>query len=358
MTKREFLRILGLATLGLTSGSLFNYGCKKRKSFQKNWVWMSSQHFTSPDEWKKMFARMKKHRIDAALVQGEIETFKKILPIGREEGIEIHSWIFTLMCDRKEIIEDHPDWYTVNRNGVSSLEKPPYVDYYKWLCPSHPEVQEYLKERVSELAELDGLKGIHLDYVRYPDVILPIGIQPKYNLVQDREYPQFDFCYCSVCRKAFKEQYGADPLELPDPPSNIAWRQFRYDSVTNLVNKLAVVAHNKSRMLTAAVFPTPDIARRLVRQDWPNWHLDSVMPMIYHKFYNKGVKWIKKATQEGVKALSPTTKLYSGLFVPALSPSDLVRAVSFASEGGAKGIVLFNAEAMTDAHWKSLGRVL
>ena len=358
MNRQEFLRVLGLATLGLASGSFFNYGCKERKAFQKNWAWMSSKHFTSPEEWKRIFAKMKKHGIDAALIKAEKETLKKIVPIGIQEDIEIHSWIFTLLCDKKEIIENHPDWYTINRNGISSREHPPYVDYYKWLCPSHHEVQEYLKGIVSELAELEGLKGIHLDYVRYPDVILPIGMQPKYNLVQDKEYPQFDFCYCSVCRKEFKGLHGVDPLELPDPPSNAAWRQFRYDSVTKLVNQLVDVAHKKSKMLTAAVFPTPDIARKLVRQDWPSWHIDSVMPMIYHKFYNKSVEWIREATHEGVKALNPSTKLYSGLFIPALNPADLTRAVEFAFEGGAKGIVLFNVEAMTDAHWKRLGRVL
>lgn len=358
MNKREFLRILGLGTLGLTSGSLFLNRCTKTKAPAKNWAWISANRYSSPDEWKRIFERMKKHGIDAALVLAGKETIETILPIGKQTDIEMHNWIITLECRDEEIIKNHPDWFTINRNGVSSLEKPPYVPSYKWLCPSQKEVQEYVQSIVSELADFDDLKGIHLDYIRHPDVILPIGIQPRYNLVQDKEYPEFDFCYCPVCRELFKEKEGIDPLELEEPTSSAAWGQFRYDSITNLVNQLSVVAHQKNKMLTAAVFPSPAIARRMVHQDWPRWHVDAVLPMMYHKYYNENVEWIEKVTREGVESLSSNTKLYSGLHISMLTPGELAKATEFAFEGGANGIVLFTATAMTDEHWESLDRVL
>ena len=38
------------------------------------------------------------------------------------------------------------------------------------------------------------LTGIRLDYIRQLDVILASGLQPSYGIVQDREYPEYDYC--------------------------------------------------------------------------------------------------------------------------------------------------------------------
>ena len=113
-------------------------------------------------------------------------------------------------------LEEHPEWYAVNRRGESTAEKSPYVPYYRFLCPSRGAVGEFLAQQFRELTRLP-VQGLHFDYIRYPDVILPVALWSKYNLVQDREYPEFDFCYCDVCRASFKRQEGIDPLGLDDP---------------------------------------------------------------------------------------------------------------------------------------------
>jgi uncharacterized lipoprotein YddW (UPF0748 family) len=254
-------------------------------------------------------------------------------------------------------MQEHPDWFSISRNGESSLEKPPYIKQYKWLCPTTPAVREYMVNRVTDLAKSEGLAGVHLDYIRYPDVILPIGIQPKYNLVQDKEYPEFDFCYCSVCRESFKKQEGIDPLELTDPPSSEAWKKFRYNSLTELVNQCCQAVHQQGKLITAAVFPSPDIARTIVRQDWPKWDMDAILPMMYHEYYNEGIDWIKKVTEEGKRELPAHITLHSGLFVGWLDPEKLPLAVEGALQGGADGIVLFTGGAMSDEHWRALKKV-
>ncbi|MCK4344362.1 MAG: hypothetical protein KAX05_03680 [Bacteroidales bacterium] len=79
-------------------------------------------------------------------------------------------------------------------------------------------------------------------------------------------------------------------LLLEDPPSYQSWFQFRYDSVTNLVNQLSVITKERGKKLTAAVFPSPSIAKKLVRQEWTKWNLDAVFPMMYHNYYEEDVK--------------------------------------------------------------------
>ena len=203
-------------------------------------------------------------------------------------------------------------------------------------------MRRLLAQQVAQLAECDYLDGVHLDYVRYPDVILPVGLWEKYNLIQDKELPEFDFCYCEVCRRAFRELTGQDPLELPDPTADPRWRRYRFDTITRLVNELVDVVHARGKQITAAVFPTPTIARRLVRQDWPQWELDAVLPMLYHHFYEQPIAWIEASVAEGVNALPANRPLYAGLYLPALeNDEDFDRAVQHALAGGAQGVALF-----------------
>jgi uncharacterized lipoprotein YddW (UPF0748 family) len=246
----------------------------------------------------------------------------------------------------------HPDWFAVNRKGESAAEKPAYVEYYRFLCPSRPEVHEFVRSIVSELSQYDALDGIHLDYIRYSDVILAEAIQPKYGIVQDREYPEYDYCYCEVCRAAFQKHAGYDALSLEDPSASGEWRQFRYDRITSLVNDTLIpAARERNKAVTAAVFPNWE----MVRQEWSQWNLDAVMPMLYHGFYNKSIQWIGEQTKKGIASLHRPIPLYSGLFVPHLSPELLAEAVNVSLENGADGICLFSANAMTETQWERLG---
>jgi len=344
MNRRSFLSKVSQGVLGLTALDCLEgqatAGRAAGRTEAKNWMWvLKGSENLKPDEQTRKFEQIREAGIHAVLL-GSFNA--DVLARATEQGLETHSWILGLRQSEKQFMDEHPDWYAVNRLGQSTAKAPPYVEYYNFLCPSHEAVQDYLAKVVSDLGNLANLDGIHLDYIRYPDVKLPVGLWKKYNLVQNKELPQFDYCYCRVCRDAFKKQTGEDPLTLPDPTTNAAWRQFRYDSVTRLVNRLADVAHERGKKLTAAVFPTPSLARKLVRQDWVRWNLDAVLPMVYHNFYNEKPKWIERAVKDGVAALPPNRPLYAGLFLYALnSEEEFDQAVKYARAGGAKGVSLF-----------------
>ncbi len=310
-----------------------------QSSGTKNWIWTGGVEKSKPDQQRRRFEQIRESGIHAVL----FSSFSpEVLALAKEAGLETHAWIWTLCRGQRELLEQHPDWYVVSRQGDSAANKPPYVGYYHFLCPSHEAVRDYLASVVADLGDTANLDGIHLDYIRYPDVILPVGLWKKYNLVQNEELPQFDFCYCATCREAFKKQTGEDLKNLSNPPANTAWRQYRYDSVTRLVNQLVDVAHRKGKQVTAAVFPTPGLARKMVRQDWVHWNLDAVLPMTYHSFYLEKPEWIEGAVREGVTALPADRPLYAGLYLPDLrSDADFDQAVRSAMKGGAKGVSLF-----------------
>jgi len=98
------------------------------------------------------------------------------------------------------------------------------------------------------------------------------------------------------------------------------------------------------------VFPTPTIARQLVRQAWDQWPLDMVFPMLYNRFYEQPVSWIGTGVAEGVNALGGGFPLYAGLYLPDLDPDALAEAIGEARSNGAAGFSLFEMNGITDEH--------
>ncbi len=352
MRRRKFVRVaaggIAAATLSVDTWGCGATGEHRVPSDFLRWTWVHGGGDRSPEGWKTQYGRLADAGFHGVLVGGgETEVHEEA---AHAAGLEFHRWVWTLNRNGDDWVKaNHPDWFTISRNGASSLTHPPYVDYYRWLCPTRPEVRAYLRDAVLEIAGKPGVDGVHLDYVRHSDVILPRGLWSTYDLLQDQEYPEFDFCYCPVCREGFAAEHGRDPLELPDPSADEDWRRFRWDSVTGLVEVLAEAVHGAAKPITAAVFPTPTIARALVRQPWDHWPLDAVFPMLYHSFYEEGLDWIGAGVKEGLAALegrgggtlpSPG-RLYAGLYLPSLSQEERHRAVEIARNSGADGVSFF-----------------
>ena len=105
------------------------------------------------------------------------------------------------------------------------------------------------------------------------------------------------------------------------------------DALTSLVNQLVEIAHQNGTKLSAAVFPFPEMSRRMVRQDWSSWNLDIVCPMNYHHFYNEDLEWIKFSVEQGIKEIGTQVEYYSGLFVGSLRPFELKEAIRKSIDG-------------------------
>jgi len=365
MKKRDFIKVLGaggLALSGLAVAPGFA-GCKSRDynaSGRKTWAWVHPNEYPdtakTTDEWKWLFGEFNKWGLkDVLLLTRKKDIIDQVLPVAVEADINLHAWIISLEFPDEATMKSHPAWYVVNANGESCIDKPAYISDYKWLCPSNPEVHEFMKSRVSDLCSYSELAGVHLDYIRYPDVVLTPFHRAKYDIPQDDLiHPQFDYCYCQNCRDRFKQVEGIDPPDLPDPLTDEKWLKFRLDALSGLVNELYDTAHIHNKLLTAAVFPTPEISKFRVRQDWVNWKLDVIMPMIYQRYESQPVEWIGQATEESVGALKGRMPLYSGLHLAQLTPEELKEATLVSLNAGASGVALFTGNKMNDYYWQCM----
>lgn len=327
-----------------------------RESFpDKNWMWVRNDKKASEEELIQKFEKLVEHGFSGVLIAGDHE---RMFRAAKSVGLETHIWMWTMNRGDKEIMDNHSDWYAINRKGESCHEKPPYVGYYRWLCPTKKPVRNFLKEQVQKLVAKDYIDGIHLDYVRHCDVILPSALWEKYGLVQDHEMPEYDYCYCDDCKSHYMSaDYGGkrdiDPSLEKDPPSKQEWVQFRSDMITEVVNELAEVCHAAGKPISAAVFPTPTIAKKIVRQDWVKWDLDMVFPMVYHAFYEEDLSWVNSATKEGVDALNGTIPYYTGLYMPDLKTApQLDTAIVNALTAKANGFCLLGE--LSSDQWEVL----
>lgn len=360
---------------------------KQADDSKKAWAWMAGKLKFTNDEWDYYFKNASQAGIDAVILEVHsgvpdtaylqsdftdaeaFEILKRALPFAQKYNVELHAWMWTENRGERTLREAHPEWYMVNRNGEScNVNKLYGREHYRFLCPYQPGVIDYLKARASELAVVEGVAGVHMDFIRYPDVILPNKLQASRGVVQDKEYPQWDHCYCDRCRELFKAQTGIDPMELEDPSQNKEWLKFRYDGIVEVASEVAKAIKEKGKISSAAVFPHPDTARKLVRQDWPRFrNVDYFFPMVYHHYYSDDDRWIVEATKAGnaeLLANGNPAKQCAGLFIGHVPVDSIPKMIDLAVEGGSTGICFFSLQGIKREedkgapYWEKLGEAI
>lgn len=341
------MKYLKLSVLLLAIVSTTAFSVKKTEKVAKYplfWTWLDYRPNMNFDS---VCVVMNETGIDGVMLNAPTpDDYRKAIPIAHKHGIKVYAWLWTMNLehDRDIIIKEHPEWFSVNRKGESLADTKAYVDYYKFMCPALPEVREHIKKKIVTYCEVDGLDGIAIDYHRFVDVILPTTLWPKYGIVQDKEYPEWDYGYHPAMIKLFVSKYGYDPRDQKDPSTDEKWLQFRCDQITEVANEIAEIVHSYGKVMAASPFPTPAMARKMVRQDWGKWNLDIVFPMVYHNFYTGDVSFISDCTIENVRDKNPMTTLYCGM--SGSNDPSMFDCMNAALNNGAEGIAIFTVGSL------------
>ncbi len=327
------------------------------------WSWT---HYSPERDWEHYLQQMTDTGITGLVLQGTPEQVASVIPIAQKYGVTVYAWMWIL--NNGSIARQHPEWLDFNREGKSLAEHRAYVDYYKFLCPAIPEVRAQIAQQVEAMASVPGLRGISMDYCRYVDQILPTTLWDQYGIVQDKEYAQWDYGYHPAMLRAFVDLYGYNPAQLEDPTRDSVWLQFRLDQVTEVANGVAQIAHRHGLVSSASPFPTPEMSRRMVRQDWDKWDLDVAFPMIYNGFYDGDSTWIAECVRECVRDTRERgTEIYCGLHIPDFNPRrlaadpqapTLTQALGAALGAGARGVAIFTFDNLLAEHRAELRQEL
>jgi uncharacterized lipoprotein YddW (UPF0748 family) len=211
----------------------------------------------------------------------------------RRRGVELHAWVNVFPAwhsqnfppeDSGQLWWTRPEWFmhdaAENRMIPRDAERDPNVrrDWYSFISPGVPEVQDYLAELMEELVRNYEIDGLHYDYVRYPAEIREVA-----EGYEERVRRLGNWSYDPVSLRRFSEETGvAAPDDDPEK-----WVEWRNEQVTATVRQIheRVRAHRPELIISAAVVADPADARATKYQDYVHWmeqgYIDAAIPMNY-----------------------------------------------------------------------------
>jgi uncharacterized lipoprotein YddW (UPF0748 family) len=297
----------------------------------------------------------------AILEQTGRDTLAELIPRAHAAGLRVHAWVNVLSLagnTRSRLVADlGRDAVLVDRFGRSVLDYPkldvpqPDRKYYRmgtpavWLDPSAPGVAERLAATFAELiVRYPELDGLHLDYIRYPDV-LPFVPGSRFGV-------GLDFGYGATTRARFRAETG---LEAPFGGSLAnanRWDAWRREQITQLVASVrgAAAEIRTGVVLSAAVWTYADRAYLALGQDWRGWLdaglVDFAVPMAY-TLDDRLLGYMA----ESFAGASARDRIWLGLGVWLFeaNPPRAVAQLRIAREAGAGGDALFSWDAIADA---------
>ncbi len=149
--KKNFLPAFLLLFLALGLFSCQQGTKETNKEYPMFWTWLDYRPGMNFDSICQV---MNDIGMDGIMLNAPTpDDYRVAIPIAHKHGIEVYAWLWTMNLehDRDKILKEHPEWFSVNRNGKSLADTTAYVGYYKFLCPALPEVREFIKEKINGL---------------------------------------------------------------------------------------------------------------------------------------------------------------------------------------------------------------
>jgi uncharacterized lipoprotein YddW (UPF0748 family) len=276
-------------------------------------------------------------------------------------GLRVHAWVnvLSLSTNRKAPIAAAlgPAAIQVDRQGRSLLD---YADFEVpqpdrrhvrmgtpglYLDPGAPGVAPALVAAFAELcARYPALDGLHLDYIRYPDV-LPFAPGTRFGV-------GLDFGYGAATRARFRAETGLEAPFRESIRNANAWDAWRREQVDALVREISAAARaaDPGLELSAAVFSYADRAYLTIGQDWRRWleedRIDFAVPMAY----TQDDRLLRYQTEAFVGTpLAPRIWVGLGTWLFAERPEGALRQLEILRAAGAANHALFSWDSIADA---------
>jgi uncharacterized lipoprotein YddW (UPF0748 family) len=278
---------------------------------------------------------------------GRYDPLRLILEEAHARGIRVHAWLNVYLVwgagkpPPGHVVEAHPEWVAVDARGTPMSARS--LSYLKrmqtegtYLEPSDPLVVRHFSEVVGEVLTRYPVDGIHLDYVRYPE--LDVGYHP-------------------AMRASFHRRTGIDPTELSLDPARLGreggrarleeleqrWWSFKADQVTALVATVrrTILGIRPEVILSAAVKPDPHRARIANGQDWARWVEEGLVDVVVPMMYSTSRRTVERQAT-ALTALVPSPRAWAGIAVYNQSLSDASAKIDAVREAGVAGISIFS----------------
>ena len=182
---------------------------------------------------------------------------------GHRNGLAVIPWFeFGLMAPAdSDIAHRHPDWITNRQDGSRIVMEG--IHPRIWLNPTHPEVQQFLVDLVSEVVARYNVDGLQFDDH------LGMPVELGYDPYTVQLYQQ--------------DHQGRRP---PDDPFDPEWMRWRANKITGLMVKLFFAVKNRNPDCLISLSPNPkEFAYEAYLQDWFAWerqgYIDELIVQVY-----------------------------------------------------------------------------
>jgi uncharacterized lipoprotein YddW (UPF0748 family) len=273
-------------------------------------------------------------------------------------GLRVHAWVNVLSLSQNPhapiVAQLGRDAVLVDRHGRSLLDYPSYEvpppdrTYYRmgtpglYLDPAAPGVADWLVSLFTELVtRYPALAGLHLDYIRYPDV-LPFIPGTRFGV-------GLDFGYGAPSRARFGQETGkrapfGSSLENAD-----AWDDWRRERVSSLVREIARAARAQRPgiALSAAVWSHADRAYLALQQDWRAWLEEGLLDFAVPMAYTRDDRLLRYQA-EHFAGLPIANRIWLGLgtWLFAGDPQRALAQIELARAAGLADVALFSYDSI------------
>jgi uncharacterized lipoprotein YddW (UPF0748 family) len=276
-------------------------------------------------------------------------------------GLRVHAWVNVLSLagnrDAPILRALGRGAVAVDRFGRSLLDYPGYDvpapdrRYYRmgtpaiFLDPAAPGLADELAATYAELlTRYPALDGLHLDYIRYPDV-LPFSPGSRFGV-------GLDFGYGEASRARFRRETGLEaPFGKALGNAN-RWDDWRRDQVTALVARIATAARaaRPGVALSAAVWTWADRAYLALGQDWRRWLEDGQLDFAVAMAYTLDDRLLRYQVERFARLpLGDRIWIGLGTWLFASEPARAVEQLRIARAAGARDESLFSYDAIAQA---------
>lgn len=271
-----------------------------------------------------------------------------------KRGMKVHVWFETFYLGNQNpkdypnsILAKNPSWGNKTLKDIDTVEPSKSISEHNgyFLDPSNPYVQDFLVKLAQEIITNYKPDGINIDYIRYP------------NCISSSENANWG--YTDFARNDFFMIYGVDPVTIKKTDEMwLEWNKYRQEQVSNMVKKIGQLGKQYNVYTTAVIFPDRLGAMQAKQQDWRTWstrgYIDGFTPL----FLTCDSKMANNMMTDVIKAKSPDTDFFAGLFVTFMggSDEDLIRQIHEARKLNAKGVILFDYAHLNNKYINTLSK--
>lgn len=291
----------------------------------------------------------------ASLRLAEFDPLEEVVTRAHAAGLEVHAWMNCMLVwseagwprDRRHVLNTHPEWIARLADGrrmtsLSLRERRRLGVEGVFLAASQPGVGAWLGSIAGEIASRYDVDGIHLDYIRQPDVRL--DAVPASSDSPERRAGTGLLAPTATAQAA--DAAGAPGASRAGDPVADVVRAVR-DSLQAVRPGLA---------LSAAVFADTAAAERRLAQPWTSWVRSGLIDRAYVMCYAPAVQTVMTQLVRYALSLGTGGRVVPGIAVFNTPPAAAAAKIRAARALGFPTLALFSYDALAEkpGYWTRL----